>query len=481
MTSPPKSKTLAIAPKFTAILSICGSLGIVLKVLTSPTRRKQTMHRIVMGMSICDIFASIWYFTSTWAIPANTLSWFGDGETETIFWAAGDEEGISCSVAGFFNQFAVATPLYNLTLSFYYLLVVNFNWKDSRAKKWEWLFHAIPIGYAILTSTFAAAADMYGHVEWTCWILPTPLFNDAEELTPIQSQFKMIQWLFLFGVVWICILLVSINFIVLYRKMKSIEQRLRRYSFASISGGLDLSSKGFSALSESGAEASSMQITTHSEHSGDKSEGDDGSSKESGNAGEPEHKPDLEYGTDNRVSDEEGAGSPDNDDADENVDQLKESEIGDKETSQLPDDAVVQLREAEDSGNRKKRTTWLPSTFKRNSVTKYSEKKEQACRRKKEMKEARKDMKSRKIAIQGLMYICAFFVTWLFPTISRITELVAGKNFFAIQFLDTFLIPLQGYFNFFIYIRPQFMTYRKRHIDDGFWKSLRTVIFKNED
>eukprot|EP00533_Pseudo-nitzschia_delicatissima_P007475 CAMPEP_0116084458 /NCGR_PEP_ID=MMETSP0327-20121206/3812_1 /TAXON_ID=44447 /ORGANISM="Pseudo-nitzschia delicatissima, Strain B596" /LENGTH=178 /DNA_ID=CAMNT_0003575403 /DNA_START=87 /DNA_END=619 /DNA_ORIENTATION=- len=133
--SPAHSKALAIAPKFTALLSICGSLGIVLKVLFNESRRKKTMHRIVLGMSICDILASIWYFTGTWAIPAGTLSWFGDGETERIFWSAGDAEGVSCSFAGFFNQFAVATPLYNSTLAVYYLLVVNYGWRDSRSQR----------------------------------------------------------------------------------------------------------------------------------------------------------------------------------------------------------------------------------------------------------------------------------------------------------------------------------------------------------
>ena len=157
MSSPAKSIALAIAPKFTAALSLCGSFGIVLKVLFNESRRTKTMHRIVLGMSICDIFASIWYFTGTWAIPAGTLSWFGDGESQTIFWAAGDEDGVSCSFAGFFNQFAVATPLYNCTLAVYYLLVVNYSWRDSRIEKIEWIFHLIPVGYALITSIFASS------------------------------------------------------------------------------------------------------------------------------------------------------------------------------------------------------------------------------------------------------------------------------------------------------------------------------------
>ena len=53
--------------------------------------------------------------------------------------------------------------------------------------------------------------------------------------------------------------------------------------------------------------------------------------------------------------------------------------------------------------------------------------------------------KSKEIAVQGLLYVGAFYITWMFPTISRITELVFKKNYFPIQFLDTFLIPLQGF------------------------------------
>jgi hypothetical protein len=110
MGSSTKSKVVAIAPKFTALLSICGSLGIIIKVLINETRRKKPMHRIMLGMSICDILCSMWYFASTWPIPANTIDIFfgGDSNEDTIFWAVGDSNGISCSISGFFNQFAVA-------------------------------------------------------------------------------------------------------------------------------------------------------------------------------------------------------------------------------------------------------------------------------------------------------------------------------------------------------------------------------------
>ena len=84
--------------------------------------------------------------------------------------------------------------------------------------------------------------------------------------------------------------------------------------------------------------------------------------------------------------------------------------------------------------------------------------------------------KSKQIAVQGLLYVGAFYITWIFPTISRITELAVHKNYFPIQFLDTFLIPLQGFFNFLIYSRPTYLKYRRR--GKTFWEAFRTAIFE---
>jgi hypothetical protein len=364
MGSPWQSKVLAIAPKFTALLSFCGSFGIILKVLSNARSRKKTMHRILMGMSICDLLVSIWYFAGTWVIPAGTLSEFGDTEeAETIFWATGDD--LSCSFAGFFNQFAVASPLYNLALGVFYLLVVNYDWKDNRIAKIEWIFHAIPVGYALFTSTFAAAANLYGQVEWTCWINPNP------QSTPIQSLFKLTQWIFLFGPVWISFFSLMLIFGILYRKMRILEKKLSRYTMFTVLPNAQSSTQ----------YRSSINFVNNS----------------NGN------------GNDN------GNGSGNNDD--------------------------------------------------------------------RARAETKKLSKSQKIAKQGLWFGAAFYVTWTFPTVTRFMGFVGKQRFpiqflFAIQFLDTFLLPLQGFLNFVVYIRPQFLIYRTQNADDGFWKSFKNVVFE---
>jgi hypothetical protein len=76
-----------------------------------------------------------------------------------------------------------------------------------------------------------------------------------------------------------------------------------------------------------------------------------------------------------------------------------------------------------------------------------------------------------------MLYLCAFYVTWLFPTIKRLMEL-GNKNSFVVQFLDSTLLPLQGLFNFIIYMRPRLLAYRRVNKDIGFWQALWNVVWE---
>ncbi len=505
MASPAKSMALAIAPKFTAVLSICGSLAIVLKVLFNKSRRGNTMHRLVLGMSICDILASIWYFTGTWAIPAGTMSWFGDGETEQIFWAAGDEDGVSCSFAGFFNQFAVATPLYNSTLAIYYLLVVNYGWSDGRIAKMEWIFHLIPFGYALITSIFAVAADLYGHVEWTCWILPGELFDESQELTPIQSKFQWIQWIFLFGAVWSCIIVVTTVFVILYRKMKSLERKLTRYAYSSTGSHSGASSslttrnwstKSWRNDSSKGEFHSSTGFSLSNKNKADilkdEPQSQPGSVPENHDI-EEAASTDLS-GDENDIGHDDGSEESDpksNDgngdiaarsDGEDDIEEPKRLEASSTREQSVKfsiEPKVEPSQENESAGrfSMSGKMAWLkPKRISRNSRDLSISSRDSSFGMSRSRRAQKEVAKSRKIAVQGLRYVGAFYITWMFPTVSRITELVAKKNYFPIQFLDTFLIPLQGFFNCMIYIRPNYLKYRRQ--GNSFWKSSKMAIFE---
>jgi len=79
------------------------------------------------------------------------------------------------------------------------------------------------------------------------------------------------------------------------------------------------------------------------------------------------------------------------------------------------------------------------------------------------------------IALQGILYVSAFYITWFFPSLQRVIEVVANKNYFVLQMFDTALLLLQGLFNVMIYLRPRVRQYRRSHPNTRWWRVLWNV------
>ncbi|CAJ1948245.1 unnamed protein product [Cylindrotheca closterium] len=341
-----ESIALAVAPKVPALLSLGGSIYIVWSVLSSREKRSNIYHRLMLGLSCSDILSSHIYFLGTWLIPRGSSGPFGD-----VYMAFGTPE--TCSYSGFFNQLAVASPLYNVSLSIYYLLHIQQGWKENSLKKIEPLFHVIPALFAVGTAISAAVGEMYGNVFWTCWINPDPP----------QKYFRYFQWSFLFAPVWICILIQLSVMTTLWWTMRKQERLIsRKYALK--------------APTMTGVITQNINNSTVN--------GGDGTA------------------------------------------------TADQSTSFGDNSASLAFSAKDD---RKRRSI--------NEEGKYSS----------------------RIAVQGSLYVLAFCITWFFPTVQRIIELGNGTNYFAIQALDTTLLPLQGFLNVLIYLRPKYTTYRRKYPD----------------
>lgn len=198
----------------------------------------------MLGLSISDIVSSTIYFLGTWLIPRNTPA---IGFPGNVYGASGNKA--TCNFSGFLTQAAISGPLYNATLSMYYLLTIYYHWPDWKLKRVQHWFHILPIAWSILTSVLALILDMYGNVDWLCWILPqedqgvendvssttdstnSSTISSTNELTEVQRHFVIFQWIFLFVPLWCCIFFVSAVMFLLWKKMKENEEKMEKYRF----------------------------------------------------------------------------------------------------------------------------------------------------------------------------------------------------------------------------------------------------------
>ena len=131
---------LSNIPHVTGALSILGSAFIVYDVASDRNKWSSTYHRLMFGMGSVDFVGSCALALSTLPMPDESGKYsFGNSA--------------SCSVQGFFVQFNIGSPLYNLTLSIYFLLTVTYKWRmDDIRKKVEIWLHLFPLLWAFVTS-----------------------------------------------------------------------------------------------------------------------------------------------------------------------------------------------------------------------------------------------------------------------------------------------------------------------------------------
>ena len=196
---------LSLLYLFSAILSILGSSTIVYKVLGD--RSKATSYdRLMLGLSICDIIASLGWALTPFLLPR---------ETSTNPWAIGNDT--TCTFLGFITQLGFSAVLYNMFLSFYYLLTVRYGVKrDSFARNYEQWIHIFVFVFALITATFGAALGIFSEVQvgFGCWV------NDYPRGCIDDCISEELGWLFGSGPVAFTLVCLLVNNILVYRHVR---------------------------------------------------------------------------------------------------------------------------------------------------------------------------------------------------------------------------------------------------------------------
>jgi len=209
---------MAIAPKCSGFISFCSSSFIVFYVLRSPKRRGLVYHRLLLGMSISDFFGSLMCVLSTWPIPK--------GEA---YLAAGTVG--TCTAQGFLDQTAAScTPVYNISLAIYYLLVIVKGWKEKRIAKLEKYLHALPVLTGLGTGLAGLFLKLYNSAGWICWIAPG-LPNHPGRHDPNYGIYRLA---FMYAIAWFVICFLAVAMLVIYVSVLRQEKKLDKYLTASV-------------------------------------------------------------------------------------------------------------------------------------------------------------------------------------------------------------------------------------------------------
>ena len=195
-------RALAVIPKFTGLTSAFFSALIIHTIVRNENRRSRTYHRLLFGISCCDISASLWLALSTWPIP----------KSSGALWAVGTD--LSCNIQGFFTQFGIASSFYNASLSIYYILVIRYGWKEHQLRKLEPLLHSFPLLWATVTAMAGLMNGVFGNASLWCWV---------------AAENKVFRWAAFYGPLWFMILIVTVNTILIYVHVRKIEKAATKY------------------------------------------------------------------------------------------------------------------------------------------------------------------------------------------------------------------------------------------------------------
>jgi hypothetical protein len=88
----------------------------------------------------------------------------------------------------------------------------------------------------------------------------------------------------------------------------------------------------------------------------------------------------------------------------------------------------------------------------------------------------RRKKQSRAFATQAILYVAVFVLTWIFPMVLFAIQQHSGTTYTPLLFLIVIFSPLQGFFDFFVYIRPSYEVYRKAHPDQTLRQVLQQVL-----
>jgi hypothetical protein len=127
-----KAKVILWLYRISATLSLIGSILIIHEFFSRSPDHRSTYHHLMLAISCYDVISSIAYIFTGVLVPTSAGQYESHGN------------GATCKLQGFLIQLGQTSLFYNLLLSVYFLLLVKYNWKERRFRKYRNYVH-VPI------------------------------------------------------------------------------------------------------------------------------------------------------------------------------------------------------------------------------------------------------------------------------------------------------------------------------------------------
>jgi len=210
--TPLEKMILSWVARVTSIMSFLGSSSMIYMIISDRQRKlTKSNHRLMLGLSVADCFQSAAYAFTTMAVPRGGTDW-------TTYGAIGNHA--TCSAQAFFIILGFGVPLYNTSLSIFYLLTIRHGVQATDfAKRFEPFMHIVSILLPLVSAITTVSTGAISPGPTVCY-----LSWDPEHAGWIWAGLLVLTTCF-----FICIYsMAAISFTVIRQRT-----RMRRYSYAS--------------------------------------------------------------------------------------------------------------------------------------------------------------------------------------------------------------------------------------------------------
>jgi hypothetical protein len=395
MASSTQLQMLKIIPRVTGSLSILGSTFIIYDVVKVKTARNK--NKTKNTGKVIDRFLIGMSACDILASVSNPV--ILNLALPEKFGGKGNQA--TCNAQGFFSQFVTATALYSGCMALTYLLSIKYGWNELQLWQCvERIAHVLIFTFVVVSGTASIFLELYNPTPLSCTMVEFPFGCGGEETPPCIRGESAPFWRLPFRTIpeYVAITFAVIAMTMIYCSVRGTEERARRWD----------SVAGFRSTDHSAAlpfslpppppaalQEESMEIT-------------------------PQQIPndDAEHSTCNSSEIPRSSSSP-------------ALSGGEHDTEAAGHDGAG-------ANSSSKRISTMPTPQSNNNH------------------HARR--LSREVGIQGIYFICAFVATWTVPTIARSLARIGGRTLGIEWFIAiNFFLPLQGFFNFLVYVRPRIL------------------------